>query len=124
MCVGRQFFFHPRGVAEEAVGTAIPEGGEEELLVGLEAQGVLDDTVVHGLHGCRTFRDNHCISTVLGGVFGTAVRIAAAALDGFAFVLNLVFNVLNTLSGPIFSLAFSGFNALDNNTSLTIIIYG
>lgn len=52
------------------------------------------------------------ISTVLGGAFGTAVRIAAAALDGFAFVLNLVFNVLNTLSGPIFNLAFSGFNAL------------
>lgn len=52
------------------------------------------------------------ISTVLGGVFGTAVRIAATALDGFAFVLNLVFNVLNTLSGPIFDLAFSGFNAL------------
>ena len=52
------------------------------------------------------------VSTVLGGVFGTAVRIAAAALDGFVFVLNLVFNVLNTLSGPIFNLAFSGFNAL------------
>ena len=40
-------------------------GGEEELLVGIEAHRLGDDTELHGSQVLRTFRDNHDVGAVL-----------------------------------------------------------
>ena len=40
-------------------------GGEEELLVGIEAHRLGDDAKLHGFQVLRTFRDNHDVGTVL-----------------------------------------------------------
>ena len=60
-------------------------------------------TLFNGLKG---------LTTVLGGAFSVAAKVAGVAIDGFAFALNLVFNVINTLSGPIFTLIGQGFNKI------------
>ena len=66
MGVCRQFFGLPGRVGEEAIGLAVVEGGEEQLLVRLQRQRFPYDSVVHWGHLGWALADDDDVRAFLG----------------------------------------------------------